>query len=182
MAEHSVGSATPRRGLMWDGRESTVFTQAKGPFLGAHEMANASSAGIDRAVVLSPRLAELSRLVEDESDQQGHILASSIHIHFMLDGDARRSKAEGAAALLSRRGVTDANAELSRYAVSVGDSANDVSLFAPGRFALSVGVRNIERYLPELGSARPRHITHAPEGHGLVELLDALLKYHRPTS
>ncbi|MFO0621281.1 MAG: hypothetical protein U0745_07795 [Polyangia bacterium] len=120
-------------------------------------------------------LAELSRLVEDESDHQGHILASSIHIHFMLDGDARRSKAEGAAALLSRRGVTDANAELSRYAVSVGDSANDVSLFAPGRFALSVGVRNIERYLPELGDSVPQHITTHSEGFGLCELITDLL-------
>lgn len=43
---------TPRRGLMWDGRASTVFDQAKGPFTGVHEMANANS-----AVVLSKLLS-----------------------------------------------------------------------------------------------------------------------------
>ncbi|MBL8632493.1 MAG: hypothetical protein JNM40_04665 [Myxococcales bacterium] len=120
-------------------------------------------------------LHELSQLVAEESDHQGHILASSIHIHFMLDGDTRRSKAEGAAALLSRRGVADAHAELARAAVSVGDSANDASLFAPGCFALSVGVRNIERYLPELGDSVPKHITTHSEGFGLCELVGDLL-------
>lgn len=120
-------------------------------------------------------LAEIARIAEEESDQQGHILASSIHIHFMLDGAARRSKAEGAAALLAHRGVSDAQGELARLAVSVGDSANDASLFTPGRFALSVGVRNIERYLPELGESVPTHITTHSEGFGLCELIADLL-------
>jgi len=120
-------------------------------------------------------LAQLARLVAEESAQQGQLLASSIHIHFMLDGPERRSKAAGAAAFLARRGVADAHRELAQHAVSVGDSANDASLFAPGRFALSVGVRNIERYLPELGDAIPQHITTHSEGFGLCELIDDLL-------
>lgn len=120
-------------------------------------------------------LSQLARLVAEESEQQGQLLASSIHIHFMLDGAERRSKAEGAAAFLARRGIPDAHRELAQYAVSVGDSANDASLFAPGRFALSVGVRNIERYLPELGDALPQHITTHSEGFGLCELIDDLL-------
>lgn len=120
-------------------------------------------------------LAEIARLVEEESDRQGQILASSIHIHFMLDGDEKRSKASGAELLLSRRGVSDAAKELATAAVAVGDSANDASLFAPGRFALSVGVRNIERYLPELGESVPRHITTHHEGLGLCELIAELL-------
>ncbi len=120
-------------------------------------------------------LAEIARIADEESEQQGHILASSIHIHFMLDGAARRSKAEGAAALLTQRGVSDAHGELARCAVSVGDSANDASLFTPGRFALSVGVRNIERYLPELGELVPMHITTHSEGFGLCELIADLL-------
>ncbi len=120
-------------------------------------------------------LAEIAKLVEEESEQQGQILASSIHIHFMLDGTEQRSKASGAELLLARRGVADAKAELAGYAVSVGDSANDASLFAPGRFALPVGVRNIERYLPELGTSVPRHITASHEGLGLCELIGDLL-------
>jgi len=120
-------------------------------------------------------LAELAQLVAEESEQQGQILASSIHIHFMLDGAEQRSKALGAEALLMRRGVLDAQAELAQHAVSVGDSANDASLFAPGRFALSVGARNLSRYLPELGTSIPKHLTTHSEGFGLCELIGDLL-------
>jgi hydroxymethylpyrimidine pyrophosphatase-like HAD family hydrolase len=123
----------------------------------------------------SAALAQLARAVDAATEGCGRILASSIHIHFMLDGDKPRSKASGVAALLHARGVTDAHAELAQWAVAVGDSANDASLFEPGRFALSVGVRNIERYLPELGPLRPHHITKAPEGLGLCELLEEIL-------
>lgn len=121
-------------------------------------------------------LERMSELVAEATAGAGHILASSIHIHFMLDGENRRSKARGVAALLAARGIADPAAELRSSAVSVGDSANDASLFEPGRFAMSVGVRNIERYLPELGGLRPRHITRAAEGIGLCELIDDLLR------
>ncbi|MFO0654688.1 MAG: HAD hydrolase family protein [Polyangia bacterium] len=120
-------------------------------------------------------LAEIARLVDEESNQQGQMLASSIHIHFMLDGAERRSKASGAEHLLARRGIRSPAQELAEAAVAVGDSANDASLFAPGRFALSVGVRNIERYLPELGASVPKHITTHHEGLGLCELIGDLL-------
>ena len=123
-------------------------------------------------------LARVREVVAEETAGQGGVLASSVHIHFFLDGPRRRSKAHGVEALLLRRGVADPAGELSRWAVAVGDSANDASLFAPGRFALPVGVRNIERYLPELaelGEAAPRHVTQAPEGWGVIELIDDLL-------
>lgn len=128
---------------------------------------------VDAAVLL----AALAEHVAAQSDGVGRILASSIHIHFMLDPRSAgpRSKADGVAALLARRGVKDPDAELQNFAIAVGDSANDASLFAPGRFALSVGVRNIEPYLPELGTARPARITRAAEGLGLIELIDDLL-------
>lgn len=130
----------------------------------------------------APLLDAIKEAIQAESAGQGSLLASSIHLHFMLDGGAPRGKWQGVVELLRRRGISNPESVLATSAVSVGDSANDASLFVPGRFALSVGVANIARYLPELGPARPRHITHAPEGHGLVELLDALLKYHRPTT
>lgn len=120
-------------------------------------------------------LQALAEVTVQESDGQGRLLASSIHLHFMLDGETARSKAVGAEALLRRRGVHDPAAELRAHAVAVGDSANDISLFEPGRFALSVGVRNIERHLPELGDSRPTHITRAAEGLGLCELIEDLL-------
>lgn len=120
-------------------------------------------------------LAEMSAVVAEESAGAGRILASSIHIHFMLDGEQPRSKARGAVALLAGRGIADPVGELARWAVAVGDSANDASLFEPGRFALSVGVANIARYLPELGELRPAHLTRAAEGLGLCELISDLL-------
>lgn len=123
-------------------------------------------------------LRALRTYTEEESQGQGSLLASSIHLHFMLDGERPRSKAEGVAQLLAARGIASPDEFLANHAVSVGDSANDRSFFEPGRFAWSVGVRNIERYLPELGSVRPRHITRAPEGHGLAELIDLLLARH----
>lgn len=121
-------------------------------------------------------LQAIRRYTDEESAGQGSLLASSIHLHFMLDGGRARSKADGVAQLLARRGVAQPHEFLARHAVSVGDSANDASFFEPGRFAWSVGVRNIERYLPELGANRPRHITQQPEGHGLLELIEALLR------
>ena len=120
-------------------------------------------------------LRQLGAYVAEESDGRGQFLASSIHLHFMLDGQTPRSKADGVAALLRHRGVADPYGYMATSAVSVGDSANDSSLFSPGRFALSVGVANIRRYLPELGPNRPRHITTHAEGLGLVELIDAIL-------
>ncbi len=47
---------TPRRGLMWDGRASTVFDQAKGPFVSSHEMANANSAAVLAKLLTRPYL------------------------------------------------------------------------------------------------------------------------------
>lgn len=132
-------------------------------------------------------LARLRALVQEETDGAGDILASSVHIHFMIDhappdspGALRvpRSKADGALRLLQRRGVTDAAQVLRRHAAVVGDSGNDASLFAPGLFALTIGVANIVPYLPELsarGAAPPQHITREAEGLGVVELIDDLL-------
>lgn len=120
-------------------------------------------------------LRALHEVTAQESEGQGRLLTSSIHIHFMLDGTVSRSKADGVAAMLARRGLTDPHAELARWAVAVGDSPNDASFFEPGRFALSVGVRNIERFLPELGLLQPGYVTRAAEGLGLCELIEDLL-------
>lgn len=127
-------------------------------------------------------LARLRALVQEETAGLGDTLASSVHVHFMIDREAPagapRSKADGALRLLQHRGIRDAADALRRHAAVVGDSGNDASLFAPGRFALTVGVANIAPYLPELaarGAAPPQHITRAAEGLGVVELIDDLL-------
>jgi cytochrome c peroxidase len=52
----------PRAGQMWDGRAATVFEQAKGPFTGPHEMANADSAAVLVKLLGRPYLASYSAL------------------------------------------------------------------------------------------------------------------------
>jgi hypothetical protein len=151
----------------------SLVPTADDPFrLTDHTVVRSVPGGAEGAAILG----EVRRVVAEETAGQGGVLASSVHIHFFLDGVGReRSKAAGVAALLERRGVADPTEALRRHAVAVGDSGNDASFFVPGRFALSVGVRNIERYLPELGVCRPRHITTAAEGEGLAELIEDLL-------
>lgn len=53
---------TPRRGLMWDGRASTVFDQAKGPFLGPQEMANATSGDVLAKLLQRPYLPSFNAI------------------------------------------------------------------------------------------------------------------------
>lgn len=57
--------------------------------------------------------------------------------------------------------------------LTVGDSPNDVSLFDPDLFPLSVGVANVLDYASEL-SYQPRYVTTAAEGDGFCELAQYL--------
>jgi hypothetical protein len=59
--------------------------------------------------------------------------------------------------------------------LTVGDSPNDVNLFNPNLFPLSVGVANVLHYADQL-SDPPAYITLAAEGAGFCELAQALLK------
>lgn len=53
---------TPFGGLMWDGRVSTVFQQAAGPFVAPHEMANPNSAAVRDKLLTRPYLTTFSTL------------------------------------------------------------------------------------------------------------------------
>ncbi|MCA9773558.1 MAG: HAD hydrolase family protein [Myxococcales bacterium] len=58
--------------------------------------------------------------------------------------------------------------------VTVGDSANDAAILDARAWPLSVGVRNVEKYLGQM-PGEPAYITRAPEAEGFVELVDTLL-------
>jgi len=58
--------------------------------------------------------------------------------------------------------------------VTIGDSANDESMFNPQLFPLSVGVVNISRYLDKM-YYKPRWIMSKAEGHGFIEFANILL-------
>ncbi|MGC9027223.1 MAG: HAD-IIB family hydrolase [bacterium] len=57
--------------------------------------------------------------------------------------------------------------------LTVGDSANDESMFDPALFPLSVGVANIEHYLASM-KYKPRWIMSQAQGYGFIELVNLI--------
>jgi HAD superfamily hydrolase (TIGR01484 family) len=98
------------------------------------------------------------------------VMASSIHIHVRPSG---WGKAEG---LLAALQPIDAEAcsRPDERILFVGDSSNDRSLFARLR-RTSVGVRNVNGFLAELGEDRPAYVTEAESALGFAEVVRALL-------
>jgi len=98
------------------------------------------------------------------------VMASSIHIHVRPSG---WGKAEGLlAALLPIDAQACATPDES--ILFVGDSSNDRSMFAKLR-RTSVGVRNVNHFLAELGDDRPAFVTEAESALGFAEVVRALL-------
>jgi len=98
------------------------------------------------------------------------VMASSIHIHVRPSG---WGKAEG---LLEALQPIDAEACASpdESILFVGDSSNDRSLFARLR-RTSVGVRNVNHFLAELGEDCPAFVTEAESALGFAEVVHGLL-------
>jgi HAD superfamily hydrolase (TIGR01484 family) len=108
-------------------------------------------------------------------DPDFEVMASSIHIHVRLSG---WGKAEGLLAAL-RPIAPEAWADPDQAILFVGDSSNDRSLFARLR-KTSVGVRNVTRYLDELGEDLPAFITESESAEGFAEVVKALLGAREP--
>jgi hydroxymethylpyrimidine pyrophosphatase-like HAD family hydrolase len=98
------------------------------------------------------------------------VMASSIHIHVRPSG---WGKAEGLLAALLPI-APEACATANESILFVGDSSNDRSLFARFR-GTSVGVRNVNHFLGELGEDLPAFITEAESALGFAEVVRALL-------
>ena len=98
------------------------------------------------------------------------VMASSIHSHVRPSG---WGKAEG---LLQALQPIDAQAcaALDETILFVGDSSNDRSMFARLRHT-SVGVRNVNHFLAELGDDLPAYVTLAESALGFAEVVRALL-------
>lgn len=91
---------------------------------------------------------------------------SSVHCHIKPQG---QDKATGLLKVLQDY-FPDYTSE---QIITVGDSANDESLFDPRHFPHSVGVANVRDYLGQL-SHPPAYITEAPEANGFCELAQLL--------
>ena len=101
------------------------------------------------------------------------VVASSIHIHVRPAG---WDKADGLLAAVAPwlPGLTSGDPRV----LFTGDSSNDRPLFA--RFpCTSVGVRNVERFLDELGPDRPGFITRGEGAAGFAEVAERLLAARR---
>ena len=94
---------------------------------------------------------------------------SSIHIHGCF-GDF--DKWRGACWIARELWGVDLARELDAW-VFVGDSGNDQAMFR--HFRHSVGVANIERFLPQL-DYQPRYVTQGTRGAGFAQLARALLE------
>jgi len=92
---------------------------------------------------------------------------SNVQCHIKV---TRQNKADGIERLLKKRFSHLSAAEI----ITVGDSPNDESLFDQTRFPYSVGVANVEHYLPIL-THRPLCVAHSPEVKGFVELVEQLV-------
>jgi HAD superfamily hydrolase (TIGR01484 family) len=111
-------------------------------------------------------LAASQRVVDPDFE----VMASSIHIHVRPSG---WGKAEGLLAAL-RPLAPEACANPDEAILFVGDSSNDRSLFARLR-RTSVGVRNVTKFLGELGEDRPAFVTQGESAVGFAEVVQALL-------
>src|SRR5450759_1328852 len=142
-------------------REAHGLTATQDYAFRLFERAFVRPAGFDAAA-----LAASGGLVDPDFE----VMASSIHIHVRPSG---WGKAEGLLAAL-RPIVPEACAAPDESILFVGDSSNDRSLFARLR-RTSVGVRNVDRFLDELGEDRPAFVTQGESAVGFAEVVHALL-------
>ncbi len=113
-------------------------------------------------------LAASQRVVDPDFE----VMASSIHLHVRPGG---WGKADGLIAAL-RPLAPEAAGTPEQSIMFVGDSSNDRSLFAL-LTQTSVGVRNLEKFLGELGDDRPAYITRGESARGFAEVARLLLEH-----
>jgi len=116
--------------------------------------------------VAPERVAEASAFLRE---QGARVFVSSVHLHATFD---YADKASGAVRVLTDDSRLDATAVRHAYAY-LGDSENDASCFAA--FAVSIGVSNLRGR----ATLRPRYITSAPMGAGVVEAAEKILSLRR---
>lgn len=93
---------------------------------------------------------------------------SSIHINGWF---GEHNKLEGARWIVRELFDTALDATLDQW-IYIGDSTNDQLMFQ--NMPLSVGVANIERFVPQLKHL-PRYVTQAERGDGFVQLAEHIL-------
>jgi HAD superfamily hydrolase (TIGR01484 family) len=111
------------------------------------------------------RIAQVVQLMQSEGM---HATVSSIHINAWY---GEHHKLQGARWITQQLYGRSLDAEMDKWAY-IGDSTNDQLMFEA--FTHSVGVANIERFVPQLAHL-PRYVTLGERGAGFRQFCDALL-------
>lgn len=150
----------------------TVLEQIEATVPGASRATDSAGRECDIAVDHSefthmPQ-AQIDQCVQIMRDAGMNATVSSIHINGWF---GEHNKLEGARWIVRELFDIDLDAALDRW-VYIGDSTNDQLMFQ--HMPHSVGVANIERFVPQLKHL-PRYVTTAERGDGFVQLADQLL-------
>jgi HAD superfamily hydrolase (TIGR01484 family) len=153
-------------------RMQEVLVQIEAEVPGARRATDSAGRETDIAIDHS----EFTHLPQEGIDHAVRIMrgagmnatVSSIHINGWF-GD--HNKLEGARWIVRELWGRDLDAEMDCW-VYVGDSTNDQLMFQ--HFAHSVGVANVERFVPQLQHL-PRYITQGERGAGFAEVVRAVL-------
>ncbi|WP_295853601.1 HAD-IIB family hydrolase [uncultured Xylophilus sp.] len=145
-----------------------VLTEIPGTTLATDSPGRETDIAIDHSEFVHLPQATIDRVVALLRSEGMHATVSSIHINGWF-GD--HDKLSGARWIVRSLWGRDLDAEIDRW-VYVGDSTNDQAMFA--RFPHSVGVANVDRFLPVM-TARPRWRTQGARGAGFNETVRAIL-------
>jgi HAD superfamily hydrolase (TIGR01484 family) len=116
--------------------------------------------------------AQIDQVVQAMRREGLHATVSSIHVNGWY---GEHDKLQGARWIVRELWQRPLDAEIDRWAY-VGDSTNDQRMFEA--FALSVGVANIARFVPQLAHL-PRYVTLGERGAGFAEFARLVLAQRR---
>src|SRR5262249_41731621 len=127
--------------------------------------------GTDNYCRISDRTIEVSDdidpdIVRDIAAKHGlHHTFSTVHHHL-----SRSSLTKHTGLLLALNQHISPGIDPAAEVITIGDSVNDAPLFEPGTFAVTVGVRTVLQFLPELEDSVPNYVTLASGGAAFNEI------------
>jgi HAD superfamily hydrolase (TIGR01484 family) len=145
-----------------------ILAEVPGATLAQDSPGRVTDIAIDHSEFAHLPPADIERVVALMQQAGMTATVSSIHINGWF-GD--HNKWTGAQWILRKTLQRELSEELDHW-VYVGDSTNDQPMFE--RFALSVGVANLQRFADQLVHW-PRYITRSERGEGFAEVADAVL-------
>lgn len=150
-----------------------VLREVAGSTLAQDSAGRETDIAIDHSEFAHLSSADIARVVAMLQAEGMSATVSSIHVNAWFGA---HNKLEGARWIVRELYGRDLDAERARWAY-VGDSTNDQLMFEA--FGNSIGVANIQRFLPEL-THLPRYVTPSARGAGFTEVATALLQHRAP--